>query len=153
FFVNLSGASNASVADGQGQGTVVNDDAPPPSLSVTDVSQNEGNNGFTSFVFQVNLSGASSQTVTCQFATADGTATLADGEYKAASGSLTFNPGEVSKTVTVQVKGARKLEPNETFFLNLSGPTNATIADGQGQGIIGNDDTKAVTAGPFGSPS
>ena len=54
--------------------------------------------------------------------------------------TLTFNPGEVTKTVSVNVNGDFAVEPDETFFVNLSSPTNATILDAQGQGTIQNDD-------------
>ena len=56
--------------------------------------------------------------------TSDGTAT-AGGHYQAKTGTLTFAPGETSKTITVPVNGDRLVEPNETFFVNLSTPTNA----------------------------
>ena len=74
---------------------------------------------------------ASTETVTVAYATANGTAT-AGSDYQAASGTLTFAAGETSKTITVLVNGDRLAESNETFFVNLSGPTNAIIADGQG---------------------
>ena len=95
--------------------------------------------GFFIAVFTVTLSPSSAQTVTVQFATADGTA-LAGSDYLATSGSLTFNPGETTKTITVRVKGDTVVEANETFFVNLSAPTNATISDGQGLGTILNND-------------
>ncbi|MGH7321116.1 MAG: Calx-beta domain-containing protein, partial [Candidatus Rokuibacteriota bacterium] len=75
-----------------------------------------------------------------QYATADGTAT-AGSDYTAISLTpLTFAPGETSKPVTVLVNGDTSTEPNETFFVNLSSATNATIADSQGLGTITNDD-------------
>src|SRR2546423_1266351 len=61
---------------------------------------------------------------------------------RAAPGTLTFAPGETSKTVTVQVSGDRLPEANETFFVNLSGPTNAVITDGQGLGTIVDDEPR-----------
>src|SRR5213596_2536902 len=146
FFVNLSGATNATIADGQGQGTIVNDDA-QPSISINDVSLAEGNSGTTNFVFTVSLSNASSQTITVDFATADDTATVADNDYVAASGTVTFAPGVTSQPVTVTVNGDTKFESNETFFVNLSNPTGgATISDGQGQGAIVDDDTAPTLA-------
>src|SRR3989442_1317150 len=114
----------------------------PPTLAINDVSQNEGNSGTTPFVFTVSLSSSSSQTVTVSYATADGTATTADNDYVAANGTLTFNPGDTTKTITVNVNGDTKFEPNETFFVNLSGATNATIAKAVGTGTIQNDDTQ-----------
>jgi hypothetical protein len=88
----------------------------------------------------VSLSAASDKTVSVNFATANGTATTANNDYIAASGKLTFAPGETTKTITIQVIGDRKKEANETFFLNLSGAVDAVFADSQGLGKILNDD-------------
>jgi hypothetical protein len=82
-------------------------------------------------------------TVTVNFATADGTA-VQSSDYQSTSGLLTFNPGEVSKTITVLVNGDITNEPNETFFVNLSNPVNATIARSQAVGTILNDDTPVL---------
>jgi Ca2+-binding RTX toxin-like protein len=139
FFVNLSNPSNGTFGDGQGEGTILNDD-PLPAVSISDDSQFEGNAGTTPFTFAVSLSNPSFQTITVDFATADGTATVADNDYQPATGTVVFNPGETTKTVTVLANGDVAVEPDETFFVNLSNPTNATIADGQGQGTILNDD-------------
>jgi CSLREA domain-containing protein len=112
---------------------------PVPTLSINNVSANEGNSGTTPFVFTVTLSAASASAVTVAFATADGTAT-AGSDYTATSGTLTFNPGVTTQTITVSVIGDTIPEPNETFLVNLSGATNATIAVAQGIGTIVNDD-------------
>jgi hypothetical protein len=132
-------AEYASIADGQGVGTILDDD-PPPALSISDVSLAEGRSGVTYFVFTVSLSAASDKTVSVDYATANGTATTANSDYVATSGTLTFAPGETTKTITVQVKGDRKKEANETFYLNLSAALNALLEDGQGRGTILNDD-------------
>lgn len=140
FVVNLSNATGATIADGQGVVTITNDDVSLPSLTISDVTKKEGNRRTTSFGFTVTLSEPASVPVTVNFATADGTATAASGDYVAKSGSLTFNPGETAKTITVKVNGDRKQEPDETFFVNLTAATGATIADSQGVGTIANDD-------------
>src|SRR5436309_15529765 len=85
--VNLSNPVNATISDNQGAGTIVNDDG-QPTISISDVSQNEGNVGPTLFTFTVSLSSASSQTITVNYATADGTATVADGDYVAVNGAV-----------------------------------------------------------------
>jgi hypothetical protein len=121
---------------------------PLPTLSVNNVSVPEGNSGTTAAVFSVTLSAASAVPVTLQYATADGTAT-AGSDYQAAGGTLTFAPGETSKMVTVQVIGDTVPEPNETFFLNLSNPTGATLAQGQGTGTILDDNTPPAGSGDF----
>jgi hypothetical protein len=144
FFVNLSAPTNATIATGQGTGTIVNDDAPAlPTLSINSVSAGEGNSGSTPFTFTVTLSAPSAATVTVAYATANGTATSPD-DYAAASGTLTFAPGATSQTISVSVAGDTTIEPNETFFVNLSAPTNATISAGQGLGTIVNDDVAAA---------
>jgi len=74
----------------------------------------------------VTLSAASGQTITVNYSTADGTA-LAGSDYTASSGTLTFAPGQTSKTVTVTVLGDTVVEGTESFTLNLSGATNATL--------------------------
>ena len=102
----------------------------------------EGNSGTTAFVFTVSLSNASCAAITVNFATADGSATLADSDYQGGAGSVTFAPGTTSQTITVLVNGDTKFEPDETFTVNLSGATNATIADGSGLGTIRNDDNQ-----------
>jgi hypothetical protein len=104
-------------------------------LRINDVTVTEGNTGIASATFTVTLSAASSQTVTVVYATGDGTAT-AGSDYQAAGGTLTFAPGETTKTFGVLVNGDRLAEPNETFVVNLSSPTNATITDSQGVGTI-----------------
>ncbi len=141
FTVTIASAPGATITDGMATGTITNDDA--TALSINDVTLNEGNVGTTSFVFTVSLSAASASTVTVTYATADGTAT-AGSDYTATSGTLTFAPTVTAQTVTVLVTGDTSFEPNETFFVNLASPTNATIADGQGLGTITNDDGAAA---------
>lgn len=110
-----------------------------PSLTINNVSLAEGNSGGTSYQFTVNLSAASSNTVTVQYTTANGTAT-AGSDYTATSGTLTFAPGQTQQTLSVTVNGDTTYEPDETFTVNLGNPTNATLGVGQGQGTIRNDD-------------
>ncbi|MCI0690403.1 DNRLRE domain-containing protein [candidate division KSB1 bacterium] len=140
FFVDLSNPSNATIADNQGLGTITDDDS-LPSISINDVSVTEGNapQGGVNAVFTVTLSSTSSQVVTVDYATADGTAT-AGSDYVAGAGTVTFSAGTTTQTIAVVVNGEELDEPNETFFVNLSNPANATIADNQGQGTITDDD-------------
>ena len=136
--LNLSGASAATIADNRGIANIVNDDL-PPTVSINDVSVTEGNNGTSNVTFTVTLSDASGKTVTVDYATADGSA-LAGSDYVARTGTLTFNPGVVTRTFTVIVVGDRISEATETFVVNLSTATNATIADGQGVCTITDND-------------
>jgi hypothetical protein len=144
FFVNLSGATNALIADGQAVGTIEDDE--PRTISFNyDLWSTEGNGdwGATYFTFTVSLSAASKAPVTVNFATQDGTA-IAGEDYLAASGTLTFAPGETSKMITVEVSGDTMFEDDETFFVNLGGATNALIADGEGVGTIVNEDGRII---------
>lgn len=149
FFVNLSNANaNATILDSQGVGTITNDD-PLPTISIDNVTHNEGNfhgvdnnePDLTNYTFTVSLSNPSDQTITVDYVTANDTA-VAPSDYTAVTTTtLTFNPGETSKPVTVTVKGDTTYELNERFFVNLSNVNaNATILDGQGDGTITNDD-------------
>ena len=138
FLVNLSGAVNASIGDSQGQGTIVNDDA-EPSLSITSPTTAEGNAGTTPLTFTVTLSAASGQQVTVSYASAGVTA-ASGADFAAASGTLTFAPGDTSQTVTVQVNGDLLDEANETLTVTLTSPTNAALGTAVGTGTITDDD-------------
>jgi hypothetical protein len=114
-------------------------EAPAVSLSINDVTVTEGNSGTVNATFTVTLSAASDQVVTVDFATANGTA-ISPSDYAGTIGMLTFAPGETTKTITVVIYGDTIDELNETFFVNLSNATNATIARSQGVGTIEDDD-------------
>src|SRR6185295_1838802 len=80
-----------------------------------------------------------------QYQTFDGSATIANSDYQATSGTLNFGPNDTQKTLTVLVNGDTTIEPNETFFVRLANnPVNALIGDGEGQGTIVNDDPGAT---------
>jgi hypothetical protein len=139
FFVNLSGATNATIADGQGVGAIADDE---PRISSSDVTSYEGKKGSkTLFTFRVTLSAPYDQPVTVSYPTADGTATTGDNDYVARAGTLTFAPGDTTKTVTIEVKGDGKREANETFYLDLTGlGGNSWFTRERGTGTVLNDD-------------
>ncbi|MFO0823880.1 MAG: putative Ig domain-containing protein [Gemmataceae bacterium] len=137
FALNLSGATNASISDAQAVGTITNDDS--TAIAIGDTSVTEGNSGTKPLNFTVTLTAPSDFPVTVNYATADGTA-LAASDYVAASGTVTFNTGETSKTISITINGDTTVEVDETFALNLSGATNASISDAQAVGTITNDD-------------
>jgi hypothetical protein len=95
--------------------------------------------GTTNVTLTVKLSAASGKAVSVNYATANGTAS-SSGDYVAKSGTLSFAAGQTAATIVVQVRGDLLKEANETFFVNLGGAVNATIADNQGQVTIVNDD-------------
>ena len=111
-----------------------------PTLSVTDVSQDEGDSGQTDMTFTVTLSGNTDNLpVSSHYQTADGTATSGS-DYDAVSGTLTFAPGETSKTINVPVNGDTTVEDDETLTLELSDVQFATPAALSATGTIVDDD-------------
>src|SRR5207237_5393172 len=114
-------------------GTIVDDE---PRISISDVSKKEGKKGQTTlFTFTVTLSAAYDQPVTMSFKTTDGTAKTSDNDYVAKTGTLTFNPGETTKTITITVKGDSKKEADETFYLDLFGNSgNSWFTKNRGTG-------------------
>jgi hypothetical protein len=139
FYVNLTSGTNVTVSDAQGLGTITDDDA-APTLSIADAAVTEGSSGTTNASFTVTLSAASGKTVSVVAQTANDTAT-SGAEYTATGPTtLTFSAGTTSQSFTVPVVGDTLDEPNETFFVNLTSPSNATISDAQGQGTITDDD-------------
>jgi VCBS repeat-containing protein len=137
------GFENLVVSGANGSVTTsIADNDPPPSLSVNDVSIDESAGTMT---FTVSLSSASGQTVTVNYGTGSGTAT-AGSDFTTTSGTLTFNPGVLSQTITVPITSDTVDEPNETFFVNLTTPGNATIAGGLGVGTILDNDAAPVVS-------
>ena len=133
--LNLSSASGATISDSRGVGTITDDD-PSPTLSVTDASRTETNGAVN---FTVRLSKASGRDVSVKYATADGSA-RAPGDYVATTGTVTIPAGSTSRTAAVQIREDSLDEPSETFTLNLSDPSGASISDAQGKGTIADDD-------------
>ncbi len=137
FSLNLLNPAGALLYDPVAVGTILDDES---LLSIADVTVVEGFEGTVAADFLLTLAPTSDQTVTVRFHTADGTAT-AGSDYLAASGVLTFSPGQTQKTVTVEVSGDIEVESDETFFVDLVEPNNAGIADDRGVGTILQDDT------------
>ena len=143
--LNLSNAINASLADGQGTGTIVDDDT--SAVSIGNASAAEGNAGTAALAFTVTLAPANSRTVTVDYQTADGSA-AAGVDYTAASGTVTFAPGETTKTVTVAAIGDTLDEADETFTVSLANPVLAVLGTpATGTGTIQDDDTASLAIG------
>jgi hypothetical protein len=147
---NYNGGNVSVLLNADPTATVTITDVSQPAISLTinDVTLTEGNSGTTNAVFTVSLSSAASTVVSVDYATANGTATAGTDYTAIPPTTLTFNPGETSKTITVPVNGDNQVELNETFFLNLSNlqanGSNVTLADNQGQGTINNDDSASI---------
>ncbi len=138
FSIQLSAPTNATLGDATGLATITDDD-PVPSLSIADASLTEGDAGTKTLSFVVSLSTASGRTVTVQWATADDGA-IGGSDYVAASGTLTFVPGDTSGTVSVTVNGDGVAELDEAFVVTLGPATHASIADGLALGTIVDDE-------------
>jgi ELWxxDGT repeat protein/VCBS repeat-containing protein len=140
FKVVLSAPKGATLADGTGIATIVNDD-PTALLGVNDVSVAEGNAGTTNATFTVTRSGNTSGPASVKVRTTNGTATATSGDYTAVPlTTVNFIDGQSTATVNVAVNGDITVEKNETFKLALSAPVGANIADAAGLGTITNDD-------------
>jgi hypothetical protein len=142
--VSLTGPSNAIIGGSFAGSSIVNDDA-APAVSINDVTAAEGDSSTTPFGFSVTQNRFSQLLTQVGFNLSPGTAT-AGSDYTSTSGSLQIPPGSTSNNaLTVNVLGDTTHEANETFNVNLTGPVNATIADGLGVGTITNDDPPVIS--------
>lgn len=149
--IDLGTPTNATATGITSHTVTITDDDAAPTISVNDVSVAEGDTGTTNATFTISLSAASGKSISVNYATADNSATLANSDYNANSGNVTFNPGETIKTVNVAIIGDGTEESDEAFFFDLNTPTNATIADAQGIGTIQDDDVPTLITGGNGN--
>ena len=138
FTLTLSNATNALISDGEGTGTIADDDVANLSVDDVAVAEDEGQASFT-----VMLDQAAPQAVTVEYATADGTA-AAGSDYESASGSLTITAGSLSGTIVVPILDDAVPELAETFRIILSDAVNATISDDEATGTITDNDTPTL---------
>ena len=136
----MSGVIGATISDNSGTGTITNDDL-QPAFSIDDVTHSEGNSGTVAYTFTVTKTGSTALASAVNFATQDGTATTADSDYQANSGTLNFTATDTTKQITVLVNGDTKFEANEAFNVHLSGATGASISAADGVGTITNDES------------
>ncbi len=129
--------------------TTFNFEATPPTISINSVTANEGDSGNTPFTFTITQSAATTLATTVNVSTMDGSAMTADNDYTALTNfPVTIPAGQMTATVTVNVKGDVIFEPTENFTVKLSNAVNAEIATGTGTGTITNDDTCVYTLSP-----
>lgn len=143
--INNAGQISATAFDARGHYHAVlltpGDGPPPtPAVSIGDVTVFEGNTGTWNARFLLTVSPMTTGPVTVAYSTANGTAT-AGTDYNAASGTVTIPAGRTTWAVYATVRSDRKREADETFYMNISNPTGATIIDAQGVGTIRDDDT------------
>jgi hypothetical protein len=145
FSVILLGASNATVGNRTAVGTILNDDT---AIRISAADRLEGNAGATGAAFSVSLEKASALPVTVDFAAADGTARAGSDYTTLPPGTLTFEPGETSKTIVVEVLGDTMYEADESFSVVLSSAMNATLPVSTAIATIRNEDAApAITIG------
>lgn len=108
-------------------------------ITIADVSILEGSVGVKTAVFTVTLSPSHAQVVTVDYTTANDSA-AAGSDFTAVADTLTFNVGETTKTINVPITTDTDDEADETFFVQLSSATNATLLDDEAVGTIIDDD-------------
>jgi len=108
----------------------------PTALSIGDASASVGASGGVPLAFTASLLAPSSQTVSANFATADGSATAASGAYLPASGPVVFASGTVSQTISVDALGSPTVRPPQTFLVSLGSPVGALLMRPIGTGTI-----------------
>ena len=144
FYVRLTSTSTGRIAMDLGEVLILNDDEPPPKqveLRIADLRVDEGNRGSNQVAVVVSLSEPPESPVSVGYATQDASATVANNDYLAVSGTLNFAVGQTENLVRVAVLGDRDVEPDEIFRIALSAPQGARIADGLGEIVIRNDDS------------
>lgn len=147
FEIILANSIGGDIGDGIGRGTILNDDSEDPAptmprVSITDASKTEGDSGTSTLEFTVSLSAASSDTITVDFSTGSDTANAGE-DYVSTTGTLSFAPGETSKSITVIINGDTDFEESERFHVNLSNPVNANLERSTAAGTIINDDASS----------
>ena len=143
--VNLSAVTGAPVLDGQGVGTINNDDY--NGLRINDVATGEGNTGTKLLTFTVTLAQPLASTVTFNANTQGGTATSGSDFVGTGVQPYSIPAGQLSTPVSVTINGDTAVEANETFVVNVSSVSGTLLLDGQGTGTINNDDVYGLKVG------
>ena len=138
YTVILSRSVNAVIIRGTGHGTILDDDA-LPAISISDAATTEANTGVRALAFTLRLSAKSGRPVSVDFSTMDGTA-VAGSDYLGTNGTAIIPAGKLLTKISVPVVGNARSESNETFFVNLANPVNATLGDAQGAASVKDTD-------------
>ncbi|MBF0260778.1 MAG: DUF4347 domain-containing protein, partial [Magnetococcales bacterium] len=142
---NVTGGGGAVESGTQQRTVTITDDDPEPMVSFDSPSVTEGSSGTTTtLTFTATLNAASGKSITVDYATRDGFA-IAGTDYTAVNGTLTFAPGQTTKTIDVTVIGNNDTEISRAFLLDLSNLNNAQIDTSTVQGTITDDDNAAPT--------
>jgi hypothetical protein len=149
FPVRIDGVpAGATVADGEGVVTIVNDDL--KIVDILDASTPEGDGGTSNLQFVIRLNGPTFRTVTVKFGTVDGNA-KAPADYLGRAGTITFAPGQTTATLDVQVVGDERQEDSEVLGVWLVEITGAKLGDSIAVGVISDDDGEVPGGGGTGS--
>lgn len=140
FRMEIVNVELATVERGSAIATIQRNQSSKPTLSIEDADIVEGNDGSTTLDFKVTLSEPSDKMVRCDFACTPDTATEPE-DFLSVRGEVWISAGQLSTTASIQINADHDVEPSEWFFVNLSNPSNATIAKSQARGTILNDDT------------
>jgi hypothetical protein len=140
--LQLSNPVNAALGNDQAKASITDDDTVIPSVSIKDVVIDEAKQ---EAVFVISLDQPGTGTVSLDYATRDGSA-LRGTDYTAASGTLTFLPGETGKTVRISLVADAAPEADEEFGLVLSNVAGATLADDLGNAVITESYAQIVTS-------
>jgi hypothetical protein len=138
FTVALTSPTNATVTDGSGTGTIVDDELEPV-VSIDDATVTEGDAGTSTLSFTVSLSRVGVVGATVDWTTSNGSA-AEPGDYASDSGTVTFTAGDVEESVDVSVNGDVLFEDDESIAVDLSNAAGSLLGDGHGVGTIVNDD-------------
>lgn len=144
FTLNLSAPVNVTIGDGQGVGTIDDDDG--PRAQAPDFAVTEGNAGTTAATFVVGLTASSPQPVVVSYATSDGTA-QGGSDFQSTSGTVTFPPGMITMNVVVNVTGDTQDEPDEVFYLNLTNVVDGGVGKPATTARIRDDDGGVIRLG------
>ena len=149
FFVNLGAANCAVIGDSQAVGTIENDDS--ATISITNVSQTEGDDGTKEFRFEISIDAEVDEIVTFNAATADGSAVAASGDYEVEEADLMLRTPEMDTFLSVIVVGDTIEEADEDFFVNLTNldalGRDVAFETSQARGVIRDDDTPPPPGG------
>lgn len=148
FSVNLTNPVNSALSVSNAIGTIIDDDLPPV-VWIYDTSVLEGDSGTRNANFPLTLSKPAVYDVTINYRTLDGTA-VSPNDYVAQNSTVTFPAGSTNAFIAVAVNGNTVNESNETFLVNLTAASNATLGTNQAVGTILNDDAVAGRLDHFG---
>ena len=145
FTVTIASADGFNILGSPATVTITNDDS--RTLSINDTTVTEGNIGTTTATLRISMSAVAGIPVTVAYLTQNGTATTADSDYVANTGTVTIPAGQLYQDVTFSVNGDYKPEANEYFDVNITTISGVTVSKNSGRVTINDDDNRTLTVG------